>query len=108
MVNSSCGGSILHKTYTEAIAVFSTLAEDSRAYSERSAADRIPVRAAGVENDDLAVIKEELKRVKLKLTNQQVKACELFLDEFHPTDACPTLQVEEVNAMGGYQGQQRN
>jgi hypothetical protein len=107
-VNSSCGGSILQKTYTEAIAIFATLAEDSRACSDRSAADRLPVRAAGVENDDLAVIKEELKRVKLKLTNQQVKACELCLDEFHPTDACPTLQVEEVNAIGGFQGQQRN
>ena len=89
MVNSSSDGSILQKTYKEVIAIFSTLAEDSRAYSERSAADRLPMCATGVENDDLAVIKEELKRVKLKLTNQQVKACELCLDEFHPTDASP-------------------
>ena len=40
----------------------------------------------------------------------QIKACGIYSNIGHQTDMCPTLQEdtnEHVNAMGGYQNQQR-
>ena len=40
----------------------------------------------------------------LQGTPQQVKACGIFADTFHATDACPQLQEleAEVNVVGGF------
>ena len=38
---------------------------------------------------------------------QQVKACGICSNLGHPTDMCPTLQEEDLNAIGGFQGQQQ-
>src|ERR1044071_1461421 len=52
------------------------------------------------------LLKKEVRRLILKGTPQQAKACEICHDDLHPTDACPTLQ-EQVNAVGGFQPRPR-
>lgn len=37
----------------------------------------------------------------------QEKACGIYSIAGHPTDMCPTMQEEQVNFVGGVQGQQR-
>ena len=102
MVTFACGGNILKKTYDEAIYIIITLVEDSRQYCKGNL--RNMASASRVDKDDYAILKEEFWRLKLKTTNQQVKACDLYHDKLHPTDSCPTMQ-EDVNAIGGFQRQ---
>ena len=105
MVNSACGKNILKFTYEEGIQIFATLADDSRQYNSRT--NRKSVAEMGrVDQDEFALLKEEVRRLKLKGTPQQAEACEICHDELHPTDACPTLH-EEVNAVGGFQSRPR-
>ena len=107
MVNSSCGGNIMKKTYQEALDIFATLADDSRQYSERGSQSLSSSNfQSRVDQADFDVLKEEVRRLKLKGTPQQVKACGICYDDMHPTDSCPTLQ-EEVNAVGGFQQRPR-
>ena len=105
MINSACGGNILKFTYEEGMQIFATLADDSRQYNSRT--NRRSVAEMGkVDQDEFALLKEEVRRLKLKGTPQQAKACEICHDDLHPTDACPTLQ-EQVNAVGGFQPRPR-
>ena len=105
MINLVCGGNILKHTYDEAFQIFATLADDSRQYNSRS--NRKSVAEVGkIDQDEFALLKEEVRRLKLKGTPQQAKACEIGHDELHPTDACPTLH-EEVNAVGEFQPRPR-
>ena len=38
---------------------------------------------------------------------QQAKACSIYATVGHPTNACPVLQEEQVNTVGGFPGQPR-
>ena len=94
-------------THDEAMATFATLADDSRQYSGRGSSKKSVSSVSQVDKDEFALLKEKVRKLRLKGTPQQVKACELCHDDFHQTDACPTLH-EEVNAVGfQQQGQQR-
>src|SRR6185295_4432204 len=107
LVNASCGGNILKMTHDEAMTIFATLADNSRQYTGRGSSKKSVSSVSQVDKDEFALLKEEVRRLRLKGMPQQVKACELCHDDFHPTDACPTLH-EEVNAVGfQQQGQQR-
>ena len=104
MVTSACGGNILKKTYEEDIGIIIELADDSRQYFRNARNVSNASNVSKVDRDDYDILKEEVRRLKLKATNQQVNACGICQDEFHPTDACPTMQ-EDVNAIGGFHRQ---
>ena len=88
MVNSACGRNILKFTYEEGIQIFATLEDDSRQYNSRqynSRTNRRSVDEMGkVEQDEFSLLKEEVRRLKLKGTPQQAKACEICHDDLHP------------------------
>ena len=94
-------------THDEAMAIFATLADDSRQYTGKGSSKKSVSSVSQVDKDEFALLKEDVRRLRLKGTPQQVKACELCHDDFYPTDGCPTLH-EEVNAVGfQQQGPQR-
>ncbi len=108
MVNSACGGNILKRTYEEALEIFATLADDSTQYSGRGSQSlAVASSQSKIDQADFDVLREEVRRLKLKGIPQQVKTCEICHDDLHPTDSCPTLQ-EEAHAGGGYQQRPRH
>ncbi|KAL2930392.1 ATP-dependent helicase/nuclease subunit A, partial [Bienertia sinuspersici] len=42
---------------------------------------------------------------KLAGNESKARVCGICFDLSHPTDACPTLQTKDVNALGGFFGQ---
>ena len=89
MINAACGGNILKMTHYGALAVFASLADDSRQYTGRDTSKKAVANVSQVDQDEFALLKEEVRRLRLKGSPQQVKACELCQDDFHPTDAYP-------------------
>ena len=74
-----------------------------RTYSKKGAS------AVSSDNPDvireIAELKNMIKGLSMQNKTQQVKACGICADHFHPTDACPQLQddtIAEVHAVGGY------
>ena len=89
------------------MAIFATLEDDSRQYSGRGSSKKTVSSVSQIDKDEFALLKEEVTRLRLNDTPQQVKARELHHHEFYPTDACQTLR-DEVNVVGfQQQGQQR-
>ncbi|KAJ9542794.1 hypothetical protein OSB04_029300 [Centaurea solstitialis] len=115
MIDAASGGAMFNKTPTEVRALITTMAENSQHFSVRSDMRREPTKTNEV---NVASIESRLfdltNMVKqLVVDKEQVKACGICLSTGHPTDACPQLQedvlvtAEDVNAMGGFQGQQQ-
>ncbi|CAH9119078.1 unnamed protein product [Cuscuta europaea] len=107
MMNAACGGGIVNKTPSQARNLISELAENSRHYSGRSSTRRV---AAAESNTSLegqvASLTSLVKELLLKPNTQEVKACGICTTTGHPTDSCPSLQEEQVNALG-FQGHQQ-
>ncbi|KAJ9568340.1 hypothetical protein OSB04_004306 [Centaurea solstitialis] len=115
MIDAASGGAMFNKTPTEVRALITTMAENSQHFSVRSDMRRDPTKTNEV---NVASIESRLfdltNMVKqLVVDKEQVKACGICLATGHPTDACPQLQedvlvtAEDVNAIGGFQGQQQ-
>ncbi|KAJ9555676.1 LOW QUALITY PROTEIN: hypothetical protein OSB04_010290 [Centaurea solstitialis] len=115
MIDAASGGAMFNKTPTEVRALITTMAENSQHFSVRSDMRREPTKTNEV---NVASIESRLfdltNMVKqLVVDKEQVKACGICLSTGHPTDACPQLQedvlvtAEDVNAIGGFQGQQQ-
>ncbi|KAJ9551268.1 hypothetical protein OSB04_015313 [Centaurea solstitialis] len=115
MIDAASGGAMFNKTPTEVRALITTMAENSQHFSVRSDMRREPTKTNEV---NVASIESRLfdltNMVKqLVVDKEQVKACGICLATGHPTDACPQLQedvlvtAEDVNAIGGFQGQQQ-
>ena len=110
MVNAASGGNIQNKTPSEAFELFSELAEGSRQFRQRT---NKHVKAASTYREEMnlknevAELKDMMKKMMLNGTNQHVRACGICAEISHPTDVCPTLQdpIEDVNAIGGFGGQ---
>ena len=106
MVDAACGGNILNKTATAAMDMFKEMAEGSREFGRSAVKHGVsPIDStSSAMMNEISELKEMVKRLTLKDTPHQLKACGICTDPFHPTDACPQLQepTAEVNVVGGY------
>ncbi|XP_024959014.1 uncharacterized protein LOC112499987 [Cynara cardunculus var. scolymus] len=113
MVDAASGSAMFNKTPIEVRALITTMAENSQHFSVRSDMRREPTKANEVNVASIeSCLYDLINLVKqLVVGKEQVKAYGICLATGHPTDACPQLQedelvtVENVNAIGGFQGQ---
>jgi len=76
MINSACEGSIMKKTYKEALNIIDVLAEDSRCYVNLE------------EKDEVQSLKEEVQRLNRMLEDERSKVPE------KTASTCPTMLAE--------------
>ena len=111
IVDAACGGNILNSTPELALDKIQELAEGTRNFGRTSTKRGVHAVHSGQPeiSTEIAELKEMVKRLTLMGTPQQLKACGVCADPFHPTDLCPQVQDEsaEVNAMGYGQKQQQ-
>ncbi|KAL2907042.1 DNA damage-inducible protein 1 [Bienertia sinuspersici] len=110
MIDAASGGALVDKTPTQAKELISNMAQNTQQHSVRNDVKR-------VNEIDLSGVKSQLQEnaqqiatlttLVSKLVGNESKArvCGICSDLSHPTDACPTLQTEDVNALGGFPGQ---
>ncbi|CAH9079810.1 unnamed protein product [Cuscuta epithymum] len=107
MVNAACGGGIVNKTPSQATSLISELAENSRHYNGRSSTRKVAAAESSSSlESQMAGLTSLVKDFLLNPRNQEVKVCGICTQQGHPTDSCPTLQEEQVNALG-FQTQQQ-
>ena len=107
IIDAACGGSILNLTPATAMEKFQDIAESTRSFGRTYT--KKGANAVSSDNPDvireIAELKNMIKGLSLQNKTQQVKACGICADHFHPTDACPQLQddtIAEVHAVGGF------
>lgn len=111
IIEAACGGNILNMTPAAAMAKLQDTADGTRSFGRtytRKGANVARSESPSVINE-IVELKNMIKGLKLQNRNQQVKACEICTNHFHPTDACPQLQhdtIAEVRDVWGY-GPQR-
>ncbi|KAL2901391.1 Ribosomal RNA small subunit methyltransferase F [Bienertia sinuspersici] len=110
MIDAASGGALVDKTPTQAKELISNMAQNTQQHSVRNDVKR-------VNEIDLSGVKSQLQEnaqqiatlttLVSKLVGNESKArvCGICSDLSHSTDACPTLQTEDVNALGGFPGQ---
>ncbi|KAJ9551555.1 hypothetical protein OSB04_015600 [Centaurea solstitialis] len=114
MIDAASGGAIFNKTPTQVRALITTMAENSQHFSVRGDMRREPQKVNEVNVGSIESRLYDLTNLvkQLVVGKEQVKACGICTRVDHPTDACPQLQEdvlvspEDVNAIGGFQGQQ--
>ncbi|KAI3523607.1 hypothetical protein L1887_01861 [Cichorium endivia] len=118
LINASSGGSLIDKTPSQIRALIEKMSEDSKHTKMEDEWYADPPR--GVKEVSTPHIENqisELTKAVMQLTKDKgveppsVRACGICLQYGHPTDMCHMLQedMEKVQAVGGYQGQnQRN
>jgi len=106
LVNAACSGNILNKTPTEAIELFTELAEGSRQYRRSSGKQAVvmpPSQESSLQTE-VSELKELVKKCLISGGKQHVRACGVCEDTSHTSEACPILQepTADVNAVGGF------
>ncbi|KAD3068681.1 hypothetical protein E3N88_36561 [Mikania micrantha] len=94
-------------------ALITSIAEDSKhSNQEEDWYPDVPRAVKEVSTPHLETEIAELKKMVMQLTKDkgvepQGRACGICLQVGHPTDMCPMLQedMEQAQAMGGFQGQ---
>ncbi|KAL2922699.1 Oligoribonuclease [Bienertia sinuspersici] len=106
MIDAASGGALVDKTPAQAKELISNMAQNTQQHSVRNDVKR-------VNEIDLSGVKSQLQEnaqqiatlttLVSKLVGNESKArvCGICSDLSHPTNACPTLQTEDVNALGG-------
>ena len=114
MIDASSGGDIFNKTPHEIRLLFGTISQNQRNFGTLIDMKRNSTQVVGEVSNT-----QHLESKLLDLTNvlsqmvvgsgQQLMVCGICAMTSHYTDKCPTLgsEPEDVNAMGGYQGQPR-
>ncbi|CAH9132758.1 unnamed protein product [Cuscuta epithymum] len=108
MVNAACGGGIVNKTPSQARNLLSELAENSRHYNGRSSTRKIAAAESSSSlESQVAGLTSLVKDFLLNPRTQEVKVCGICTQQGHPTDSCPNLQEEQINALGFQSHQQK-
>ena len=103
------GGALVDGTPIEARNLIATMMANSKQFGTRSDPPPRKVNEVGISNN-LEQQLNNLTAIVQQISIGQVKTCGICSNVGHPTDMCPTLQetnAEQANAMGEYQGQQR-
>ncbi|XP_021733268.1 uncharacterized protein LOC110700074 isoform X1 [Chenopodium quinoa] len=109
LVDAASGGALVDKTPAEAKKLIANMAANSQYRGGRNITSTSIRQVNEVVSSNLeqqvAKLTSLVERVMIE--KGQEKVCGLCSMVGHPTDMCPTLQEEEVNSIGGGQGQQR-
>ncbi|KAK8612674.1 hypothetical protein V6N13_092785 [Hibiscus sabdariffa] len=104
MIDAASGGSLFNMTPTQAKDLISTMAANSQQFGTISEPNRRvhEVNTVSLENkiDQLTNVVSSLIAEK----SRSFKACGICTQTDHPTDSCPSLQEETVNAVGNFPG----
>ena len=114
IIDAASGGVLVDETPTQARQLISNMAQKIQRFGTRN--DVRQVRK--VNEINVIIVQETLKENEQQIANlttlmsklvmngnQQPRACGICTDLSHSTDLCHTLQVEDVNVIGGFQGQ---
>ncbi|KAK8593996.1 hypothetical protein V6N12_046067 [Hibiscus sabdariffa] len=103
MIDAASGGALFNMTLTQAKELISTMAANSQQFGTISEPNQRvhEVNTASIENklDQLTNIVSSLVAGK----SHSFKACGICTMTDHPTDSCPNLHEENVNAIGNFQ-----
>ncbi|XP_057248699.1 uncharacterized protein LOC104908967 isoform X1 [Beta vulgaris subsp. vulgaris] len=110
MIDAASGGALVDKTPTQARQLISNMAKNARQFGSRS-------DVKTVNEFDLTSVKSQLQENAQQIATlttlmskfvgneSKAKVCGICFDFSHNTDACPTVQSENVNALEGFSGQ---
>uniref|UniRef100_A0A803N792 Uncharacterized protein n=1 Tax=Chenopodium quinoa TaxID=63459 RepID=A0A803N792_CHEQI len=104
-VDVASGGALIDKTPEQAKKLISNIAQNSQRYGTRYDVVSKRVNDVGVHNLEasLAENSRQISQLSNLASGTQVAmVCGICNDCTHHTDACPTLQVDEVNVVGGF------
>uniref|UniRef100_A0A803MKM0 Retrotransposon gag domain-containing protein n=1 Tax=Chenopodium quinoa TaxID=63459 RepID=A0A803MKM0_CHEQI len=109
MIDASSGGALVDKTPTEARKLISNMAQNTQQFSTRNDVKRVnEIDISGIHNQ----LQENSQQIvtlttlvsKIASNESKSRVCGVCSDFSHATDECPTLQSEDVNALGGFSG----
>ncbi|XP_056684850.1 uncharacterized protein [Spinacia oleracea] len=110
MIDALSGGALVDKTPR---ALISNMAQNTQQHGSRNDVKRVNgVDLSGIQNQ----LQENAQQIatlttlvsKIVASNEsKARVCGICCNESHPTDKCPELQSENVNAIGGYSGQRK-
>ncbi|KAK8544435.1 hypothetical protein V6N13_056215 [Hibiscus sabdariffa] len=104
MIDAASGGSLFNMTPTQAKDLISTMAANSQQFGAISEPNQ---RVHGVNTVSLENKIDQLTNVVSSLIaekKQSFRPCGICTLTDHPTDGCPNLQDETVNAIGNFPG----
>ncbi|KAK8974437.1 hypothetical protein V6N11_072772 [Hibiscus sabdariffa] len=104
MIDAASGGALFNMTPTQAKDLISTMAANSQQFGTISEPNR---RVHEVNTVSLENKIKQLTNVVSSLVAEKsrpFKACGICTQTDHPTDSCPSLQDETVNAIGNFPG----
>ena len=108
MIDTASGRALVDKTPQEAKNLIATMAANSQQFSTHSEAPKKFNEVGTPSNVDEKI--SDLTAIVQQLAVNQVTTYGICSTICHPFDLCTTLQngnLEQANAMGGFQGQQR-
>ncbi|XP_056695527.1 uncharacterized protein [Spinacia oleracea] len=113
MIDASSGGALVDKTPTQARALISNMAQNTQQHGTRNDVKRVNgVDLSGIQNQlqenaqQIATLTTLVSKI-VASNDSKARVCGIRYNESHPTDKCPDLQSEDVNAIGGYSGQRK-
>ncbi|VFQ95765.1 unnamed protein product [Cuscuta campestris] len=102
IVDAASGGALVNKTPTQARELFNTIAQNTQQFGTRDTVVR-PVSEIGNPSSleyKLSALTDAISKLVVgNIGGSKGKPCGVCCLEGHPTDACPTLQNPEVNAL---------
>ncbi|KAK8573700.1 hypothetical protein V6N13_009788 [Hibiscus sabdariffa] len=104
MIDAASGGALLNMTPTQARELISTMAANSQQFGAISEPNR---RVHEVNNVSIENRLNQLTNIVTSLVTGKInpgRACGICTMTDHPTDCCPSLQEETVNAVGNFPG----
>ncbi|KAK8502375.1 hypothetical protein V6N12_046161 [Hibiscus sabdariffa] len=104
MIDAASGGALFNMTPTQAKELISTMAANSQQFGALSEPNR---RVHEVNNVSIENKIEQLTNFVSSLVAEKsrpFRACGICTMTDHPTDSCPSLQDESVNALGNFPG----
>ena len=111
MIDAASGGALMNKTPQEAKDLIVNMAANTQQFGTRQDMRRVNEVSSSSLEQQISANTQQISNLatlmqQLMVGNvQQVKACGICSNFGHPTDMCPTLQEEDCNAIGGFQGQ---
>ncbi|VFQ90151.1 unnamed protein product [Cuscuta campestris] len=102
IVDAASGGALVNKTPAQARELFNTIAQNTQQFGTRDNVVR-PVSEIGNSSSleyKLSALTDAISKLVVgNIGGSKGKPCGVCCLEGHPTDACPTLQNPEVNAL---------
>jgi len=109
MVDAASGGALVNKTPADARNLFNLMAQNTQQFGARNSQVKMEneIGSSSALENQLSHITAKLNKIVTRGI-QKIVICDICCLEGHSTDACPTLQEGNVNALYSNQNQRRS